>query len=93
MTFFPQNFEMGVSKLGLLLSQNYRHSYLPQNQACLEHARAISYSSQKDISNGVLHAPIRAHVTLALKGFVVGSQILNLIFDLFLYIIIHAFQV
>jgi hypothetical protein len=48
-------------------------------QACLEHARAISYSSQKDICiKGVLHAPIINHLALALRGFMVGSQILNL---------------
>jgi hypothetical protein len=52
------------------------------NQACLEHARAIFYSFQKDIFNGVLQAPIRAHLALTLKGFVVGSQILNLTLNL-----------
>jgi hypothetical protein len=53
------------------------------NQTYLEHARAIFYSSQKDISNGALHAPIRVHLTFDLKGFVVGSQIFNLTFDPF----------
>jgi hypothetical protein len=33
---------------------------------------------QKDLSKGVLHAPIIDHLTLALKGFVVGNQIINL---------------
>jgi hypothetical protein len=45
----------------------------------------LFYSSQKGISNGALHAPIRVHLTLALKGFVVGSQILNLILNPFFY--------
>jgi len=45
----------------------------------LEHAREIFYSSQKDISNGVLAHPNQA---LALKGFVVGSEIFNLSFNL-----------
>jgi hypothetical protein len=48
------------------------------NQTCLEHKRAIAYSPQKDFSNGVLHAPIKDHLTFALRGFVVKSQIPNL---------------
>ncbi len=52
------------------------------NQACLEHAKEISYSSQKDISNGVWHTLIKAYLTPALKGFVVGSEIFNLSLDL-----------
>jgi hypothetical protein len=52
------------------------------NQTCLEHARATSYSPQKDLSNDVLHALINDLFTLALRGFVVGSQIPNLISDL-----------
>jgi hypothetical protein len=43
------------------------------NQAFLEHARTISYSPQKDLSNSVLHALIIDHWSLALKGFIVGS--------------------
>jgi hypothetical protein len=53
------------------------------NQACLEHARALSYNHQKDLSNGVLHAPIGDHFTFASRVFVVRSQIHNLIFDPF----------
>jgi len=52
------------------------------NQACLEHAKEISYNSQRDISNGVWHAPIKAYLTPFLKGFVVGSEIFNLTIDL-----------
>jgi hypothetical protein len=44
----------------------------------LEHRRAITYSLQKYLSNGVLFAPIGDHLTLTLKGFVIGSQIPNL---------------
>jgi len=52
------------------------------NQACLEHAREISYSCQRDISNGVWHTPIKVYLTLVSKGFVVGSENFNLTFDL-----------
>ncbi len=48
------------------------------NQACLEHAREISYSTQKDISNGVWQTLIKAYLAPTLKGFVVGSEIFNL---------------
>jgi hypothetical protein len=47
----------------------------------LNHARALYDSLQKDISNGVSHVLIRNHLTLILKGFVVESQILNLVPD------------
>ncbi len=43
-----------------------------------EHARTITYSPQKDFSNGVLHAPIRYHLSPTLRGFMVQSQIENL---------------
>ncbi len=42
----------------------------------------IAYSPKKDLSNGVLHAPIRVHLTPALKRFVVKSQIPNLTISL-----------
>ncbi len=45
------------------------------NQVYFANARATSYSPQKDLSNGVYHAPIKIHLTLAFKGFVVRSQI------------------
>jgi hypothetical protein len=47
-------------------------------QTCLEHVRAIFYFPQNDLSNGVLHALIKDHLTPALKGFVVESQNFNL---------------
>jgi hypothetical protein len=52
----------------------------------------ISYSPQKDLSNNVLHAPIGDHLTPALRGFVVKSQIPNLT-PAFLLIITHAHKV
>ncbi len=51
------------------------------NQVCLEHAREISYSCQRDISNGVWHTPIKVYLAFVLKGFVVGSENFNLTFD------------
>jgi hypothetical protein len=45
------------------------------NQACFEHVKAIMHSPQKDISNDLLHVPIKDHLTLALKGFVIKNQI------------------
>jgi len=55
--------------------------------------KAIFYILEKDFFNSVLHSLIGNDLTLVLKGFVVGNQILNLTFDLFLKIITHAFQV
>jgi hypothetical protein len=52
------------------------------NQTFLKHEKALSYSLQKDLSKGVLHAPIGDHLIFALKGFLVRSQIPNLIFGL-----------
>jgi hypothetical protein len=49
-------------------------------QTCSKHAKAISYSLQKKNSNDVLHSPIKDHLALALRGFVVKSQIRNLTF-------------
>jgi hypothetical protein len=57
-----------------------------------EYAMKISYSLQKYLSNGVLHTLIEDDLTLALKGFVVKSQIPNLT-PSFFYIITHAFHI
>ncbi len=43
-----------------------------------EHASKISHNSQKDFSNGVLHAPIEDDLILVLRGFVVMNQVPNL---------------
>jgi hypothetical protein len=60
-----------VPKLWMLISSS--------NQAYLEHEiKEISYSPQKYLSNGVSHALIGDHLTLAIRGFMVGSQIPNL---------------
>jgi hypothetical protein len=48
------------------------------SQSCLEHVKELSYIPKKIISKGVSHALIRDYLTLALRGFVIGSQILNL---------------
>jgi hypothetical protein len=37
----------------------------------LKHTRIKSYNLQKDLSNSVLHAPIKNHLTFVLRGFVV----------------------
>ncbi len=52
--------------------------------------RALFYSPQKFLFNGVLHAPIGDHLTFILRGFVIWSQIPNLIPTPFLT---HAYQV
>jgi hypothetical protein len=62
------------------------------NQFVLEHARAISCNPQKDLSNSVSQAPIKDHLILALKGFVVRSQIPNQL-STFFSTITHAFYV
>jgi len=53
------------------------------NQTCLEHVMAIFYSLRKDIFNNVMHAQIKDGLTFILKGFMVKSQISNLIINLF----------
>jgi hypothetical protein len=49
------------------------------NQFFYENSKAISYSPQKYLSNGVLHAPIEANLTLSFKELVIRNQIPNLI--------------
>jgi hypothetical protein len=51
----------------------------------LDHVRALYYGFQNDLSNGVSHAPIEDHLTVTLGGFVVKSQIPNLIPNIFFY--------
>ncbi len=58
-----------------------------------ENVKAIIYNPQNDLSNNVLHALIRAHLTHAFKGFMVKSQISNLTPTLFFIIITHENQV
>jgi hypothetical protein len=70
---------MGVSKLRLLLFWNFWCLYIFKS-TLFGTCDTISYSFQKDFSNGILHTPIGDHFTLTLKGFVVKSQIEPLAF-------------
>jgi hypothetical protein len=49
-----------------------------RNQFVYENSKAISYSLQKYLSNGLLHALIEVHLTLPFKEFMIRSQISNL---------------
>ncbi len=76
MTYFFKTPKIGtivISKLWTFISYS--------KQTSLEHARGIFYNPQKFPSNGVLHASIGDHLILSLKGFLVGSQIFNLIIN------------
>jgi hypothetical protein len=55
------------------------------NKIYLKHYREISYIPQKGLSNGVLHAPIRDHLTFVLRGLVIESQFFNLTLSLSFY--------
>jgi hypothetical protein len=70
MTFFSR-LPSGSLKIGTVVALRFWTFISSSNQACLEHEKALFYSLQTDISNDVLHAPIRNHLTLALKRFVV----------------------
>jgi hypothetical protein len=63
-----------LSQIGIFFVPKYWTLVSFTNQDYLEHARAISYSFQKDLFNSVLHAPLKTHFTLALKGFVVEGK-------------------
>jgi hypothetical protein len=49
------------------------------NQAFLDNKKVIFYNFQKDLSNSVLHAPIKYHLTPSLRGF--ENLILDFSFD------------
>jgi len=66
------------SKIGTFVVPKTWMLISSSNQAFLEHARGLAYIPQKYIFNGVFHSLIKNHLTFALKGFVVGSQIPNL---------------
>jgi hypothetical protein len=68
MAFFP-----GSSKIGTFVVSKFWMFIFSSNQALLEHAKATSYNPQKNISKGVFHAPIKEHLTPALKGFAVRN--------------------
>ncbi len=75
---FPWDSQVGVPKLRLLLSQNFGHSYIFEIKFVLRMRNKYFIAFKKDLSKGVQHALIGPHLTLAFKGFVVGSQIPNL---------------
>ncbi len=72
--FFPS----GSPKIETLIVPKLWTFIFFSNQTCFEHVMAITYSLQKNISNNLLHALIRDHLTPTLKGFVVKNQIPNL---------------
>jgi hypothetical protein len=49
------------------------------NQVVNENSKAIQYSLQKYLSNGVSHTPIEAYLTFFFKEFMIRNQIPNLI--------------
>ncbi len=76
MTLFPETPK--CLKVGILIVPKFWMFISSSNQNFLEHRTTITYSFQKYLSNGVLFAPIGNHLTPTLRGFVIGSQILNL---------------
>jgi hypothetical protein len=76
---FIPGFPSGNPKIGTLVVLKFWTLISSSNQTFLDHARAISYSFQKNLSNSVLYTPIEDHLTVALRGFVVKSQVPNLI--------------
>ncbi len=65
-------------KTGILVVPKLWTLIFFSNKVCFENAKAISYSLQKNLCNGLYHAPIKAHLTPIFKGFVVGNQIFDL---------------
>ncbi len=78
MSLFPQTLKCKSQNWDFLLSQNFGCSYLYKKKVFLECTRVISYNPQNYLSNGVLQAQIKDHLTPFLRGFVVESQIFNL---------------
>jgi hypothetical protein len=74
---FPQDSQVGVLKLRLLLSQNFGRSCLFQIKSILrlQGQYLIEIKNICPTMYNMFHKP---HLTPAFKGFVVGSQILNL---------------
>jgi hypothetical protein len=73
MAFFPKTPNESPKFKTFIVSKFWMFIY-SSNQTCLEHARGISYSPQKNISNGISYILIKDHFTLALRGFVVESH-------------------
>jgi hypothetical protein len=80
----PNGIFLESPKIGTLVVMKHWMLISLSNQVCFEHMRAISYSPYKNISSGVSYTPIKDDLTPILRGFVVGSKILNLIPNLFL---------
>jgi hypothetical protein len=63
------------SQIGFFIVLKFWTFVFFSNQDNFEHARTIFYNFQKYFFDDVWHAPIRAHFTLVLKGFVIKGQI------------------
>jgi hypothetical protein len=83
MSHFLRDSQVGVPKLRFLLFQNFGPSYLSQIKYVLgvEGQYLIAF---ENIFPTVYNTPIRPHLTLFFKGFVVKSQIPTLTPALFL---------
>jgi hypothetical protein len=77
MALFPR-LPSGSPKTGTFVILKLWTFISSSNQIFFEHEKVISYIPQKDLFNGVLDALIRDNLIVALRGFVVGSQISNL---------------
>ncbi len=71
---------MGVPKLKFLLFRNLDIHIFFKSKFVWNMERQYLIAFKK--INHILHAPIGDHLIHALKGFVVGNQILNLTFNL-----------
>ncbi len=77
MSLFPEIFKWESQNLDSCCPKTLDVHFF-SNQVFFENPKAIFYRSQKYFSNGVYHTPIKVHLNLAFKGFMVGSQIGNL---------------
>ncbi len=76
---FSRDSQMGVPKLRPFVVLKFWMFIFSSNQTCLKNEKIRFFCFQKNLSNRVLHAPIKDHLTIFLKRFVVGNQIKNLI--------------
>jgi hypothetical protein len=80
---FSPGLSLGSLKIRILVISKLWRLISFSNRVFFKNSRAIFYIPQKYFSNGLYHAPIEPHLTLAFKGFVVGNQIPNLTFTPF----------
>jgi hypothetical protein len=73
--YFFLGFSNGSPKIGTFIVSKFWMFISFSNQVFLEHMKIIFYISQKDLSKGILHAPIKDDFIIALRGFVIRSQI------------------